>query len=152
MGVPRTVPSVVGASLDDARELLDDAGITNLRLEYKNSDEDEGTVLSCSPTAGSVVTADEQVTLVVAQPYTVPDVVGLSQDEAARVIGEAGLSSKVEWQEAEGTPLAVLSTSPEAGERASAGATVTVSVVAPGASSETHVADYLASSPRDVSA
>lgn len=152
VGVPRTVPSVVGASLDDARELLGDAGITNLRLEYKNSDEDEGAVLSCSPAAGSVVTADEQVTLVVAQPYTVPDVVGLSQDEAARVIGEAGLSSKIEWQEAEGTPLAVLSTSPEAGERASAGATVMVTVVAPGASSETHVADYLASNPRDVSA
>lgn len=109
-------------------------------------------VLSCAPAAGSVVTADEQVTLVVAQPYTVPDVVGLSQDEAARVIGEAGLASRVEWQEAEGDSLTVLSTSPRAGERASAGATVAVTVVAPGASSEAHVADYLASDPRDVSA
>ena len=152
VGVPRTVPSVTGLSLDDARERLGDAGITNLRLEYKNSDDDEGTVLSCSPDVGSVVTADEQVTLVVAQPYTVPDVVGLSQDEAAKVIGVAGLSSKVEWQESDGESLTVLSTSPQAGERSSAGAMVTVTVVAPGASSETHVADYLSSDPRDVSA
>lgn len=152
VGVPRTVPSIVGLSLDDARSRLDDADITNLRLEYRNSDDEEGMVLSCAPAAGSVVTADEQVTLVVAQPYTVPDVVGLSQDEAARVIGEAGLASRVEWQEAEGDSLTVLSTSPRAGERASAGATVTVTVVAPGASSEAHVADYLASDPRDVSA
>ena len=152
VGVPRTVPSIVGLSLDDARSQLDDADITNLRLEYRNSDDEEGMVLSCAPAAGSVVTADEQVTLVVAQPYTVPDVAGLSQDEAARVIGEAGLASRVEWQEAEGDSLTVLSTSPRAGERASVGATVTVTVVAPGASSETHVADYLASDPRDVSA
>lgn len=152
VGVPRTVPPIVGSSLDDARESLGDAGITSLRLEYKNSDEDEGTVLSCSPAAGSVVTADEQVTLVVAQPYTVPDVVGLSQDEATKAVAEAGLTAKIEWEESEGTALTVLSTSPEAGERTSAGASVTVTVVAPGASAETHVADYLASDPHDVSA
>lgn len=37
VGVPRTVPSIVGLSLDDARSRLDDADITNLRLEYRNS-------------------------------------------------------------------------------------------------------------------
>lgn len=151
VGVPRVVPDVVGLSLDEAKARLSDAGIGQLRLEYKNSDEDEGSVTGVSPARGSVVTADEEVALQVAQPFTVPDVIGLGQDEATRIIGEAGLESKIEWREAEGTALSVLATSPAAGERASSGATVTVTVVAPGASSETHLADYLSSKPRDVS-
>lgn len=152
VGTPRVIPEVRGRQLEDARSALDDAGITNLRLEYQNSDEDEGTVLSVNPGEGTVVTADAEVTLVVAQPYTVPDVKGLSQDEATAAIAKAGLESKIEWQESDAGALTVLSTSPAAGERTSAGATVTVTVTAPGARSETYLPDYLSAEPREVSA
>lgn len=152
VGVPRVIPEVRGKALEDARSALDDAGVTNLRLEYQNSDEDEGTVLSVNPGEGTVVTADAEVTLVVAQPYTVPDVKGLSQDEATAAIAKAGLESKIEWQESDAGALTVLSTSPAAGERTSAGATVTVTVTAPGARSETYLPDYLSAEPREVSA
>lgn len=94
---------------------------------------------------------DDEVTLRVAQAYSVPDVVGLSQDEATKKIAEAGLESKIEWRESEGDALSVLSTSPASGERVGSGATVTVTVVAPGARNETYLADYLGDNPRDVS-
>lgn len=152
VGTPRVIPEVRGRQLEDARTALDDAGVTNLRLEYQNSDEDEGAVLSVNPGEGTVVTADAEVTLVVAQPYTVPDVKGLSQDEATAAIAKAGLESKIEWRESDAGALTVLSTSPAAGERTSAGATVTVTVTAPGARSETYLSDYLSAEPREVSA
>lgn len=151
VGIPRVIPEVRGLSLDDARSALGDAGISNLRLEYQNSDEAENTVLSVNPGEGTVVTVDAEVTLVVAQPYTVPDVKGLSQDEATAAIANAGLESRIEWQESDAGALTVLSTSPAAGERTSAGATVTVTVAAPGARNETYLPDYLAAQPREVS-
>lgn len=151
VGIPRVIPEVRGLSLDDARSALSDAGISNLRLEYQNSDEAEGTVLSVNPGEGTVVTVDAEVTLVVAQPYTVPDVKGLSQDEATAAIAKAGLESRIEWQESDAGALTALSTSPAAGERTSAGATVTVTVAAPGARNETYLPDYLAAQPREVS-
>lgn len=151
VGIPRVIPEVRGLSLDDARSALGDAGISNLRLEYQNSNEAEGTVLSLNPGEGTVVTVDAEVTLVVAQPYTVPDVKGLSQDEATAAIAKAGLESRIEWQESDADALTALSTSPAAGERTSAGATVTVTVAAPGARNETYLPDYLAAQPREVS-
>ncbi len=151
VGIPRVISEVRGLSLDDARSALGDAGISNLRLEYQNSDEAENTVLSVNPGEGTVVTVDAEVTLVVAQPYTVPDVKGLSQDEATAAIAKAGLESRIEWQESDAGALTVLSTSPAAGERTSAGATVTVTVAAPGARNETYLPDYLAAQPREVS-
>ena len=151
VGAPRIVPDVVGKSADDAKKALADAGVSNIRIEYKNSDEAEGAVLSVSPSRGTVVSKDDEVTLRVAQAYSVPDVVGLSQDEATKKIAEAGLESKIEWRESEGDALSVLSTSPASGERVGSGATVTVTVVAPGARNETYLADYLDDNPRDVS-
>lgn len=151
VGIPRVIPEVRGLSLDDARSALSDAGISSLRLEYQNSDEAEGTVLSVNPGEGTVVTVDAEVTLVVAQPYTVPDVKGLSQDEATAAIAKAGLESRIEWKESDAGALTALSTSPAAGERTSAGATVTVTVAAPGARNETYLPDYLAAQPREVS-
>ena len=151
VGVPRVVPQVRGKALDEAKQALADAGVTNIRLEYKNSDEDEGSVLGVTPGEGSVVTADEEVTLEIAQPYTVPDVVGLTQDDATKALAEAGLLSKVEWREAEGDSYQVLETSPAAGTRVTSGSTVTVTVVAPGPRSETHLADYLTKDPRGIS-
>lgn len=152
VGVPRTVPAIVGLSLDEARSRLSHAGISSLRLEYVNSNEQDGTVLSVSPAAGTQVTQDQPVTITVAQPYTVPDVVGLTQDEATRLIAQAGLESKIEWREADGDDLEVLETSPSAGTRTQSGSVVTLTVVAPGPSSQTSVSQYLGVSPKDISA
>lgn len=150
IGVPRMVPKVMGLSLADAEAALSQAGIANVRLEYRNSDEAEGTVLDVLPDEGNVVTQDDEVALVIAQPYTVPDVVGLDQDSAAKAIGEAGLQSKIEWQESEKDAYTVLSTSPAAGARSSSGATVVVTVASPGPRSETYLPDYLAATSRGV--
>lgn len=151
VGTPRVVPDVVGMQLDEARAALAEAGIDTVRIERKNSDEEEGTALATNPSKDAVVTSGEEVVLTVAQPYTVPDVTGMSQDDATRTIADAGLESKIEWRESEGAARSALSTEPAAGERVKAGSTVTITVVAPGARDETYLADYLTSAPRDVS-
>lgn len=151
VATPRVVPTLVGLQLDEARSALSDAGITNVRLEYKNSDEPEGSIIGVNPGRGTVVTADQEVTVHVAQPYTVPDVVGLSQDDATKTLAQLGLGSKIVWKESSGKALSVLATSPVAGERATSGQTVEVTVVAPGARQEIYLPDYLSDAPHDVS-
>ena len=151
VATPRVVPSITGTTSDDAKKALEKAGIANARFENKNSDEDAGTVIGVQPGEGSVVTANDAVVVQVAQPYTVPDVSGLSQDDATKAIAEAGLQSKIEWQEADGSVRTVLSTTPAAGERVKSGSTVTVTVVAPGPRNELYLPGYLSSDPKDVS-
>ena len=151
VGAPRAVPDVAGKQVDDAKNDLANAGITKIRVEYKNSDEDKGTVIGVSPARGTVVKEGDEVTLQVARPYTVPDVTGLSQDDATKEIAEAGLESKIEWRESEGSALQVLSTDPAPGTEVKSGSTVTVSVVAPGPRDETYLPDYLTADPKSLS-
>lgn len=151
VATPRVVPAITGKTSDEAKKALEKAGIANARFENRNSDESAGTVIGVQPGVGSVVTASDTVVVQVAQPYTVPDVSGLAQDDATKAIAEAGLQSKIEWQEADGAARSVISTSPAAGEQVKSGSTVTVTVVAPGPRSELYLPGYLSSDPKDVS-
>ena len=62
-------------------------------MQLERSDEPEGTVLSVSPEEGEKAKASTGITLKVAQAYTVPDVSGMSYNQAAQAIKDAGLSS-----------------------------------------------------------
>lgn len=151
VGVERSVPEVEGMTLDDAKQALEKRGIARLRIEYENSDREEGTVISASPAAGTVVAEDDVVTLVVAQPYTVPDVAGLSADEAQQAVERAGLTAKqvlVASDEEAGT---VVSCDPAAGATLKQGATVTLNVSSPYPSTPYAVAEYLSCRPQDLS-
>lgn len=151
VGVERSVPVVEGMALDDAKRALEKRGIARLRIEYENSDREEGTVISASPAAGTVVAEDDVVTLVVAQPYTVPDVAGLSADEAQQAVERAGLTAKqvlVASDEEAGT---VVSSDPAAGATLKQGATVTLNVSSPYPSTPYAVAEYLSCRPQDLS-
>lgn len=151
VGVERSVPDVEGMNLDDAKQALEKRGIARLRIEYENSDSEEGTVISASPAAGTVVTENDVVTLVVAQPYTVPDVAGLSSEEAHEAVARAGLTPKevlVASDEESGT---VVSTDPGAGATLKQGATVTLNVSSPYPSTPYAVTEYLSCRPQDLS-
>lgn len=151
VGVERSIPDVEGMTLDDAKRALEKRGIARLRIEYENSDSEEGTVISASPAAGTVVAEDDVVTLVVAQPYTVPDVAGLSSDEAKEAVTRAGLTPRevlVASDEESGT---VVSTDPGAGATLKQGATVTLNVSSPYPSTPYAVTEYLSCRPQDLS-
>lgn len=129
VSVGRTIPDIVGKSTDEAKKLLEDSGFTNVSVTTEKSDDAEGSVLSVEPTVGSKAKAASAISVVVAEPYTVPDVDGMTVDAAANAIEEAGLvpSRIVVYDEsvAEGSLLGV---DPVSGTKVESGSVVTISV------------------------
>lgn len=152
VGENRVLPSVVGLSSQEARQALADAGATNVRLVYQPSTEDEGVVLSVSPSEGSTFVSSDQITLTIAQLPTVPDVVGKSLSEALRTLSDAGLVPTLEFvpsgSHAQGY---VEATSPAAGRRSDERGSVKVTVVSTQPSSEYDLPGYLSALPRALS-
>jgi len=65
--VPVFVPPLVGLSLPEAQDLLEELGLES-RLEFRASGQPAGTVIDTEPGAGALVSPGDTVTLVVAQP------------------------------------------------------------------------------------
>lgn len=152
VAVARTIPSVVGLSQSDAKTSLLNEGAKNITIAYKNSSEAEGTVLAVSPDEGEAFVSTDQITLTVAQPFKVPDVVGLSLSDAEQALQDAGLTYSVSYSDEKGNENVVLSTSPEAGAQVSEGSTVTLYVPAPKLSDAYHIAEYFDIKPADLDA
>ena len=151
IGVERSVPEVEGMALEDAKEALHDRSIDHVRVEYENSDNEKGTVIAVTPSAGSVVAADEMVTLVVAQPYTVPDVVGLSEDDAKEAVERAGLTYETVMVASDQDPGTVVSADPAVGSELKANSKVTLTVSSPYPASPYAALEYLHCAPKDLS-
>ena len=129
VAVSRSVPEIVGLTQQEAEDALAAEGLDNVSITTQKSDEAEGTVLSVDPGEGEKVRASTAVTVVVAEPYRVPDVSGMTVDEATAAVSEAGFNPYVQYSYtedvAEGT---VLGTSPASGEAAPSGTDVAVQV------------------------
>ncbi len=90
------VPSVVGQDVDAATKTLEDAGFEVSTTE-ENSSEDEGQVLEQSPSGGAKADEGEKVKLQVASGQNkVPDVVGLSTNDARSQLEDAGFKVTTE--------------------------------------------------------
>lgn len=145
----RTVPAVTGMSLDEARAALDDMGADNVHITYDSSnDEAESTVLSVTPAEGSVFTSSDEITLVVAQAPTVPDVIGESEADAMKALGDVGLTASVSYVRDTTAQAAgsVLSSSPVAGQRAGSDGVVQLTVASPNPTDYLHLLEYFSSS------
>lgn len=90
VSIPRVVPDVVGELSEEALEELADSGYLDVDITTQKSNEPEGTVLSITPAAGERATSDVPITLVVAEPYRVPGVAGMSAEEATAALEAAG--------------------------------------------------------------
>jgi serine/threonine-protein kinase len=127
-----TVPDVVGLDRASAQKQLDDAGLA-VTVQQEESDKTPDEVLAQSPGAGSHVDKGTRVTITVAKSKpkaTVPDVVGLSADDAARQIRNAKLTpvkreKKVKRREQDGQ---VISQSPGGGAEVDKGDSVVIVV------------------------
>lgn len=88
---PVEVPDVTGKDQQAATELLTSAGLTVRNVtEVFSPQQPKGTVLAISPGAGSQLTKGSEVELKVSNSLTVPDVAGLSMEEAQGVLKELG--------------------------------------------------------------
>jgi beta-lactam-binding protein with PASTA domain len=95
---PVVVPDVIGRPLDDARRTLEAVPLTvGTVTEQPDAVVLTGSVLRSTPAAGAQVPSDSTVDLVVSSgpaeppPCTVPDLTGMSQDQAAAALDQAGL-------------------------------------------------------------
>lgn len=143
----RTIPDVVGMDLSAAQNRLSDEGATNVNVEEKASNQPKGTVISIEPEAGCAFNPDDAITLTVATSAAVPDVVGMTEDEASAALKDVGYIADVKWADSTYEAGTVVSTNPEAGTEANLNTKVSVYVASPGPRDIYHVMDYFDAPP-----
>jgi hypothetical protein len=118
-------------SKSDAQAAITSAGFVVGSVTPQESDAAPGTVLGQSPAAGAQPGCGSAVNIVVAvpEPPTVPNVIGLSQAEAAQVLAEVGLTvGAVALIESPAPEGQVISQTPAAGAVVEAGSAVNLDV------------------------
>lgn len=128
-----TVPDVGGLSRGAAEQAIRDADLDASVVEEATGDAEPGTVLRQDPAAGVTVEPGSTVTIVVARAVPaveVPDVLGLSRDEAVGELDGAGLESRESTRTVsdEAEDGIVLDQRPSPGEQVRAGAPVRIYV------------------------
>ena len=128
---PVTVTSVVGASLDVAKQQLTDAGLKVKTSKKYSHTVAEGIVMSQDPTSGTSVHEGDTVKLVVSkgpEPVTVPNVERMGFEEAKQTLTDLGFQvvEKKSWG---GFIGQVVDQAPAAETELPWGSTVTLTVV-----------------------
>jgi beta-lactam-binding protein with PASTA domain/predicted Ser/Thr protein kinase len=126
------LPSVVGLSQEGARSQLENLGLI-VNVDTTDSDEPAGTVIDQDPVAGTEVSRNDRVTIIVsngAGTVIVPSVLGQPRDTAADILRSRGLSVDVVEQdtENESDDGRVLDQAPPSGTRLRRGDLVTLYV------------------------
>jgi beta-lactam-binding protein with PASTA domain len=127
-----TVPPVVGKDKDAARGALQDAGF-KVTVEKQESDQPKNQVISQNPAGNSTVDKGSRVTIVISkgQPKVqVPDVTGLSKNDAKSQLEQAGFKVKAVNQAVTDPSQdgVVISESPAPNSNQTKGSTVTITV------------------------
>lgn len=127
-GSPVDVPDVIGESVTDAQQQLQDAGFKVVLAPEKvfSDDADADTVALESPDRDTQAAAGDTVTITVSkgrQLFPVPDVTGKSQDDAQQILRDAGFDVRVVNLFFGDT---VFTESPDGGSRAPKGSTITL--------------------------
>jgi serine/threonine-protein kinase len=124
---PVTVPDVVGLEVDDATATLSAEKFKVVREDVFDEEAPPGTVIRTDPDGGKGAAQGGTVTMFVSTgpEGTVPDVVGMSVEDAQAALEKAGYKVKVRgFGELFGE--GVLETDPVAGEQLKQGGKVTI--------------------------
>jgi serine/threonine-protein kinase len=125
------VPAVEGQSREDAERALTEAGF-KVEVEEAFSDSvPAGDVISQSPQGGRQATKGRTVTITVSrgvEGVEVPQLTGLSRDEAEQQLSGLGLTAEVTEEESSRPPGTVLNQDPGAGTSVERGAAVRLTV------------------------
>ncbi|CAL9491740.1 Serine_threonine-protein kinase PknB [Nocardiopsis dassonvillei] len=127
------IPSVQGQSEADAINTLNNAGFTNVVPEQQNHDSiASGQAINTDPPAGNAVAPDTEIRLFVSSGpgnVQVPDLMGMTRDQAESALSERGLTASFhEVEDPNNPPNTVVSQSMQAGQEVAPGTTVTVTV------------------------
>lgn len=122
--------SLIGITLDEAKLILDGAGLVLTKTNAVESSEAPGTIVGVVPEPGSTVNAGSGVVLNIASGKVfVPDVLGVSKIQATTILIQAGfIPNVIETQDAEQPSGVVLAQAPAADESAKIGSSVTITV------------------------
>ncbi len=136
------VPDVTGLSSDEAQAALAEVGLSVIESTEVSDSVPAGQVVRTEPGAGETAEAGLVVVLVVSDGpglLVVPDVTGLSSDEAQAALAEVGLSVIESTEVSDSVPAGqVVRTEPGAGESAQSATPVLVVISAgPGAEDAT---------------
>ncbi len=126
---PVELPDLTGRTVDDARRILDDAGLTVNEVEDVFDPEvDGGLVSGTDPEVGTEVRAGGTVTLLVSNAVKVPSMLGRSVGSARDELEGLGFEVSVR-QVADSDRSVVIAQSPSANGRAEEGSTVTLTAL-----------------------
>ncbi|MBV2364290.1 Stk1 family PASTA domain-containing Ser/Thr kinase [Streptomonospora nanhaiensis] len=124
------VPDVSGQDRDTAAQTLDDAGFEVGDTTEEPSDSvPEGQVIRTDPRAGTNADPGSQVNLVLSsgpEPTVVPDLSGMSREEAEGALGDLGLSASFSSEPSDAEPNTVIRQDPGANAEVEPGTTVNV--------------------------
>jgi serine/threonine-protein kinase len=125
------VPNILGYSRTEAQAALETEGLV-ADLQKQQSDSPKGTVISTEPQAGQKVAKGSTVTVYwSAGPKTIPDLTGLTEDEARAILVNRGFVPDVHYDTSTpGVPGTVVEQVPTAGGTAPQGTTVVIFVIA----------------------
>jgi beta-lactam-binding protein with PASTA domain/tRNA A-37 threonylcarbamoyl transferase component Bud32 len=136
------MPNLIGQQLTAAKKTLKSDDISIGFVKEEQSKKPSGTILSTDPSAGTVVTKGDSVTIVESKgittvPETVQDVVNQNVTAAETTLGNEKLSVKIDQVPTAPTgtnpvPNTVLAQSPVAGTKVQSGTTVILTVLKSG--------------------
>jgi serine/threonine-protein kinase len=89
------VPDVTGETEENARSAIEGAGLRVGKVTEEESEEEPGTVLKQSPAAAKKVSKNTAVDITVAKGVDVPDVVDETEEDATRILEDAGFEVRV---------------------------------------------------------
>ncbi|GAA3163294.1 Stk1 family PASTA domain-containing Ser/Thr kinase [Planomonospora alba] len=122
------VPDVVGKTVEEATQLLEEQGL-EASVVTKASSRPQGVVLESDPAAGKKVAKGSSVRIYIPkEAVELPGVVNLTVKDATAMLKEAGFKVKVVEQPSDLPEGTVLSQAPEAGARLQPGTTITLIV------------------------
>jgi serine/threonine-protein kinase len=123
---------VAGAGLDDAKQQVIDAGLTPGNVTHGYSDTiPAGQVISTDPAVGSQLKRQAVVNFVISdggRPTRVPNVVGLSLDEATQQLKSMGFGVAEQQVDGAAMPGIVVAQSPASDQKAPHGSAITLQV------------------------
>ena len=122
--------TLIGTTIDQAKIILDGAGLVLAKTNPVESSEAPGTIVGVIPEPGSTVAAGSGVVLNIASGKVfVPDVIGTSKIQATTILIQAGfIPNVIETQDADQPSGVVLAQAPAGEESAKIGSSVTITV------------------------
>lgn len=121
------VPEIQGLTVEEAEAELAKMGLLLRNIRYETSDEvGEGLVISSDPPPGSLLAHGDHVDLIVSGNLVdLPDVAGVSLEEARSALEALGLAVEVEYRESDSVQSGIcIGTEPSSGSQVDRGSNI----------------------------